>query len=50
MTKANEGKRTFRDGKKTDKGHSIAVRSTHAVVNIANGHIEWIVLILASSD
>jgi hypothetical protein len=47
MTTVNKGKRTFQDGKKTDKGHSIAVCSTHIVVNVANGHIEWVVLVLA---
>ena len=50
MTKVNKGKRTFWHGEKTDKGHSVAVRSTHTVVNIANGHIEWVVLVVASSN
>ena len=50
MTTVNKGKWTFLDGEKTDKGHSIVVRSTHIVVNVANGHIEWVVLVLASSD
>ena len=48
--KSNKGKRTFRNGKKTNNGHSIAVCSTHAIVNIANGHIEWVVLVVAGSD